>query len=64
MQVSAGSDEQSHGVRNISEALAQVSNVTQEVAAAAEQGAAASQEMGGQVASLEEISESLARLAG
>ena len=63
-QVSAGSEEQSHGVRTISQALANVSDVTQEVAAAAEQGAAASTELSGQVESLEEIAQCLARLVG
>ncbi len=58
-EVSHGSQEQFRGIEQISKAILQMQQVTQNTAASAEQGAAASEEMSAQAAALSQIARRL-----
>ena len=54
-EIDYASKEQRQGIRQISEALSQLDQVTQEVSASSEQSAAASEELSGQADQLQEL---------
>lgn len=62
--VSAGSEEQSTGIAQITQAMSQMNQVTQMTAAEAEEGAAAAEELNAQSGSLKRVVEQLTAMAG
>lgn len=63
-EVSVGSEEQTRGIEQVSKAITQMEQVTQRSAASAEEGAAAAEELNAQSATMRELVERLAELAG
>ena len=63
-EVSTGSEEQVHGIEQISKAITQMNKVTQQIAASAEQSAAAAQEMTAQSETLMDVVEQLSVMVG
>jgi methyl-accepting chemotaxis protein len=63
-EVNLGSQEQSRGIEQISKALGQMDQVTQDTAASAEQSASASEEMSAQAEALDHIVATLRSLVG
>ena len=63
-EVFLGSQEQVRGIEQITKAITQMERVTQDSAANAEENAAGSEELGAQSASLKDIVEQLAAMAG
>ncbi len=63
-QVSGGTQEQARGTEQISRAIAQMQEVTQNTAAAAEQGAASSAELSAQSQAMQDLASELASMVG
>ncbi len=63
-EVSLGSEEQTRGVEQVSKAIGQMEQVTQRSAASAEEGAAAAEQLNAQSATMRELVNRLAALAG
>lgn len=63
-EVSVGSEEQTRGIEQVAKAINQMEQVTQRSAASAEEGAAAAEELNAQSATMRELVDRLAALAG
>jgi methyl-accepting chemotaxis protein/methyl-accepting chemotaxis protein-1 (serine sensor receptor) len=63
-QVNVGSQQQAHGIAQLSEALNQMEQVTHQTAASAEEGAAAAEELSAHSEALQQVVSSLSQMVG